>query len=132
MSFLTRSPEPNLLSLFRTRLLLRYTLGMYLLWFGHGFVYYGIALNIGDIGGDLFDTFFLFGLVDVPAFILCSFTLAAFRRKVLLGPIMAATSVCLLATMAFDKGQYWKDWPIVTLAMSAKFGLSITFTSLYS
>lgn len=72
----------NTLSLFKTPRLRLYTLGMYVLWFGHGFVYYGIGLNIGNIGGDLFLNFLIFGLVDVPSFILAGFTMAHFRRKV--------------------------------------------------
>ena len=54
------------------------------LWFGHGFVYYGIGLNVGNIGGDLFVNYFIFGLVDIPAFILTVVVLHFFPRKVLL------------------------------------------------
>ncbi len=87
-SFYSCRKKPNLLSLFQTSKLRRYTIGLNLvkakcleilklcrlktflfffqIWFTHGFVYYGIGLNIGNIGGDLFINYFIFGLVDVP------------------------------------------------------------------
>jgi OCT family organic cation transporter-like MFS transporter 4/5 len=78
----TEEKAPTTISLFKTPYLRMYTLGMYILWFGHGFVYYGIGLNIGNIGGNLFVNFTIFGLVDVPAFILCAIVMAKFNRKV--------------------------------------------------
>lgn len=101
------------------------------LWFAHGFVYYGLALNIGNIGGDPFINLFIFGMVDVPGFLLTVATLTFLPRRPTIFFLMLLCAFCLLGTMAFEKEVYPGDWPIVALAMAGKFGLSITFTSIY-
>ena len=46
--------------------------------------------------------------------------------------MMVLCAACLMSTMAFEKGTYTGDWPIVTLAMTAKFLIGITFTACYT
>ncbi len=121
----------NVFSLFKTPRLRLYTLCAYWLWFGHGFVYYGIALNIGNLGGDLFLNTFIFGAVDIPAFALTVYFLSRFRRREVFLISMVVCGTALLCTMAFDKGVYTGDWPIIFFAMMGKFCLSLTFTGIY-
>ena len=121
----------SILSLFKSPRLRIYTIASYIIWFAHGFSYYGMGLNIGDIGGDLFINYFIFGAVDIPAFCFSIFMLTYVRRREYLFTAMSLSGACLLLTMAFDKGVYPGDWPIVAFAMSGKLFLSATFISIY-
>lgn len=51
----------NFFDLWKTRSTRKYTLILYFTWYVNAFVYYGISLNIGDFGGDLFWNFFFAG-----------------------------------------------------------------------
>lgn len=44
---------------------------------------------------------------------------------------MTVCGGCLVSTCFFSKGAFPGDWPIVVLAMTAKFCLTISFTSIY-
>ncbi len=119
--------ETNFLVLFKTPRLRLYTLALIIIWFGHGFIYYGIALNIGELGSDLFTNFVIFGAVDVPAFAGAVINLALFRRRLSFFILMLSTSTLLMLTMAFENG----TWPVVAFAMAGKFTLVVTFVGLY-
>lgn len=56
-----------------------YLLSMCLLWFAHGFVYYGLGLNTGSLGGDVFVNTIIFGAVDLPAYAACVLALTYLR-----------------------------------------------------
>ncbi len=45
--------------------------------------------------------------------------------------LMLISGTCLVCTCFFGKGELPGDWPIVTLAMVAKFCVNITFASIY-
>ena len=44
-------------------------------------VYYGLSLNTGNLGGDFYLNFFLSGIVEIPAYILCLLLLERTGRK---------------------------------------------------
>ena len=44
-------------------------------------VYYGLSLNTGDLVGSVFLNTFISGFVEVPANIICIFTMAYIGRK---------------------------------------------------
>ncbi|CAG0878580.1 unnamed protein product [Darwinula stevensoni] len=68
---------------------LRYrTINLFWNWFVNSFVYYGLALNSGNLGGDIFINVFIGGV-------------------------------------------YTNEWPVVTLAMIGKFGISASFAIIY-
>jgi OCT family organic cation transporter-like MFS transporter 4/5 len=51
----------SFIDLFRTRNLRNNTLNIYANWFVNSFVYYGLSLNAGDMGGDIFVNTFISG-----------------------------------------------------------------------
>ncbi len=50
-------------------------------WITNTLVYYGISFNTGDLVGDPYLNFFLFGLVELFAIFVCQLTLDRFGRK---------------------------------------------------
>uniref|UniRef100_A0A6I8MXP7 Major facilitator superfamily (MFS) profile domain-containing protein n=1 Tax=Ornithorhynchus anatinus TaxID=9258 RepID=A0A6I8MXP7_ORNAN len=59
--------QHTVLDLFRTPNLRRRVCYMILVWFSFGFTYYGLALDLQSLGGDIFLLQVLYGTVDFPA-----------------------------------------------------------------
>ncbi|XP_067422288.1 solute carrier family 22 member 13-like isoform X2 [Emydura macquarii macquarii] len=118
----------NILDLFRKKHLRKVTLVMAFVWFVNSLVYYGLSLNVGSFGLDIYLTQLVFGAVEIPARSLCLLLLQWFGRKksqsffLLLGGVM-----CLIIT------GIPKDLPVVvtTLAVIGKFATAAAFSISY-
>uniref|UniRef100_A0A7M4FSY6 Solute carrier family 22 member 13 n=1 Tax=Crocodylus porosus TaxID=8502 RepID=A0A7M4FSY6_CROPO len=96
--------------------------------FVNSLVYYGVSLNVGNFGLDIYLTQLVFGAVEIPARFSCIYLLQWFGRKksqsgcLLLGGIM-----CLIIT------GIPKDLPVVTttLAVIGKFSIAASFSVSY-
>ncbi|XP_013923606.1 PREDICTED: solute carrier family 22 member 15-like [Thamnophis sirtalis] len=64
---------PGLLNLVTHPVLRWRTVILMYIWYVCSFVYYGLTLNAGELGGNLYLNVALSGLVEVPAFPLCMF-----------------------------------------------------------
>uniref|UniRef100_A0A8D0FZ50 Major facilitator superfamily (MFS) profile domain-containing protein n=1 Tax=Sphenodon punctatus TaxID=8508 RepID=A0A8D0FZ50_SPHPU len=123
-----KAKSGNILDLFKKPNIRKMTLVMLYVWFVNSMVYYGLSLNVGDFGLDIYLTQFVFGAVEIPARFSCIIFLQWIGRKnsqascLFLGGI-----VCLLIT-AIPKG-----WPVVVtvLAVVGKFALSASFSTSY-
>ena len=62
-------------------------------------VYYGLALNSGDLGGDLFMNFFLQSLMDIPATVIVVVLLDKVGRKPLQVSSMIIGGVACVSTI---------------------------------
>ena len=58
----------NLLELFRSRHMAAKTLILYVNWFANSFVYYGLTLNTGSLGGSFLVNFVVSGLLEIPGY----------------------------------------------------------------
>ncbi|XP_043232281.1 organic cation transporter protein-like [Amphibalanus amphitrite] len=121
----------TILDLFRTPNLCIRTLNFYYNWFVNSFVYYGLSLNSGNLGGDLFVNIFIGGAVEIPAYALSTLALLKTGRRLPLCISMVIGGVACLCTMIFEKDVYTLDWPIVTCAMIGKFCISASFAIVY-
>jgi hypothetical protein len=50
----TETESVNVMDLFKTRQMRKKTLLLFVIWFSVYLVYYGLVLNLGNIGGDLY------------------------------------------------------------------------------
>jgi len=124
-------PRATIFDLFKTPNLRWRTLNFYYNWFVNSFVYYGLSLNSGNLGGDLFVNIFIGGAVEIPAYTLSIFVLLKSGRRIALCSSMVVGGIACLCTMFFTKGYYTLDWPIVTFAMIGKFCISASFAIVY-
>ena len=114
----------NLLDLFKSKLLFLRTLVIYVNWFANSFVYYGLTLNSGNIGGSYRLNFLINGCLEIPAYALSMWVIQKGGRKWPYVSLMIAGGVVLASTTMVPKGQYWMNWPVLALAMAGKFCLT--------
>lgn len=70
---------------------------MVVIWFNCAIVYYGINLNVVNIGFNIYWSVFMNGLVEVPAYAITALFLGIWGRRNMLVITMALSGVCCLA-----------------------------------
>ncbi|CAM5120660.1 unnamed protein product [Natator depressus] len=102
--------------------------GALALGFVNSLVYYGLSLNVGSFGSDVYRTQLVFGAVEIPARFSCIFLLQWFGRKKCQGFfLLLGGAVCLIIT------GIPKDSPVVvtTLAVIGKFAIAAALSISY-
>ena len=66
--------------------------------------YYGLCLYTSYLGGNDYVNFFLSGLVEIPAYILCLWSLHRYGRQRPLAVCMLLAGVALICTSPLDEG----------------------------
>ncbi|XP_062989144.1 solute carrier family 22 member 15-like isoform X3 [Elgaria multicarinata webbii] len=87
---------PGVLNLVSHPILRWRTVLLMYIWYVCSFVYYGLTLNAGELGGNLYLNVALSGLVEVPAFPLCMF----FIEKPWSGRCKSTTAFLIFAGLA--------------------------------
>ncbi|XP_037088485.1 organic cation transporter protein-like, partial [Pollicipes pollicipes] len=100
-------------------------------WFVNSLVFYGILLNTGDFGEDIYLNACLGGVVEIPAYALCTYATYRLGRRRPISCTMVGAGLACLLTLACEKGAYQYDWPIVSLAMISRFCITASFGSIY-
>ena len=121
----------SFLDLWRSKVMIIYSIIFYFTWFTNAFVYYGISLNIGDLGGDLFWNFFWAGLVEFPSYFFCMFAFKIMGRRPLLAAMMFGAGISCLAIVPFYVMDNTKSSWIMVLAMFGKFCITSSFGIIY-
>uniref|UniRef100_A0A452HBX3 Major facilitator superfamily (MFS) profile domain-containing protein n=1 Tax=Gopherus agassizii TaxID=38772 RepID=A0A452HBX3_9SAUR len=106
----------------------KYTLLCFAFRFVNSLVYYGLSLNVGSFGLDIYLTQLVFGAVEIPARFACIFLLQWFGRKKCQGCfLLLGGATCLIITCIP------KDLPVVvtTLAVIGKFAIAASFSISY-
>ena len=110
----------------------KYSLVMYFTWFVNAFVYYGISLNIGDLGGDLYWNFLFAGLVEFPSYFFTMYIMRYVGRRPLLAANMYGAGLACLAIVAlkiFVGDDY--QGAVLAFAMIGKFCITSSFGIIY-
>ncbi|XP_028933111.1 solute carrier family 22 member 13-like isoform X2 [Ornithorhynchus anatinus] len=124
----TKSPKGNVLVLFHYQHLRKVTLILLAVWFVDSLVYYGLSLNVGSFGLNIYLTQLVFGLVELPARFGCIFMLQRFgRRQCQAWTLLVGGSMCLIIIFIPP------DFPVLTtaLAVIGKFATSAAFSISY-
>nr|XP_056713111.1 solute carrier family 22 member 13-like [Euleptes europaea] len=123
-----KASSGSILDLFRNPHLRKVTLLMSSVWFVNSLAYYGLSLNVGSFGLDIYLTQLIFGAVEIPARITCIFLLQWLgRKKCQALCLLLGGAVCLLITVVP------KDLPVVitVLAIIGKISMSGSFSTSY-
>ncbi|XP_044150190.1 solute carrier family 22 member 13-like isoform X1 [Bufo gargarizans] len=118
----------NMIDLFRIPLLRKKTLIMCSVWFVNALVYYGLSLNVGSFGLDIYATQLIFGAVEIPARLGSIFALQFFGRRLSQSfYLLLGGTVCLITTAIP------KELSVVTtvLAVIGKFATASAYSVCY-
>ncbi|XP_072019582.1 organic cation transporter protein-like [Amphiura filiformis] len=121
-----KARQASVIDLFRTPTLRWRTLNIMFNWFVNSLVYYGLSLSTSSLGGNDYVSFFLSGLVEVPAYLWCTFGIEWFGRKPNLCGLFLLGGVACISTIFFDPGTAQ-----TTIAMLGKFCITATFAIVY-
>ena len=95
-------------------------------------VYYGISLNVSDLGGDLYWSAFWSGLVEFPAYLFC---MAIFRyvgrRPLLIWTMIIAGISCLGIVPFFTPSVQMNRLAVDIFAFIGKFCVTCSFALIY-
>ncbi|XP_056155868.1 solute carrier family 22 member 13-like [Lampris incognitus] len=99
------TPEAgSILDLFRVSYLRKCTISMGCIWFAISVVYYGLSLNVGNFGLDIYLTQFIFGIVEVPARLGSAVIIDHFGRRICLIVTLVCGGATCLSILAIPKG----------------------------
>ncbi|KAM9436462.1 solute carrier family 22 member 13b [Clarias gariepinus] len=118
----------TMLDLFRVPSLRKRTLIMCYIWFVISLVYYGISLNVGNFGLDIYLTQLIFGIVELPARLSCYPLVERFGRKKSQSAALFLGGTACLVILAIPS-----EYPIAVtvIAVVGKFSLAASFTIVY-
>jgi len=108
----------------------RRTLSLWLVWLANGLVYYGLRRHFdvdGLTGGRVHVRVLVGGAVDVFSCGVAGLACLALGRRRTILAAMELTGLCLLASAAFEKGEYAGDWPLLLLLLLTRFFASAAF-----
>lgn len=124
----TVKQETNPLSLFKYPNLRKKSLILFLGWFVNSGVYYGLALNTSNLGGNDYVNFVIAALTEFPAYTFCILALNKLGRRLPLCGSMLIGGISMLITGLVPADNYIA---IVTLAMIGKLGITISYAIIY-
>lgn len=76
-------------------------------------MYYGLSLNVGNFGLDIYLTQFIFGVVELPARFGCLPLLQRLGRKIIQAAFLIFGGCACLAIIAIPKGTFLKpNWTV--------------------
>ncbi|XP_018607006.1 solute carrier family 22 member 13b [Scleropages formosus] len=118
----------NLLDLIRIPYLRKRAFIMSFVWFVTSLVYYGVSLNVGSFGLDIYLTQFIFGLAEIPARLGSIPLIEHFGRKICQSMVLIFGGIVCLLLLVVPEGL-----PVVVtiLAVIGKFTLAASFSTAY-
>ena len=122
--------KKSLIDLWKSRIMLKYCLSQYFIWFSVSFVAYGFAYNATDIGQSVYITFFCFSVFDIINTVIIYYIVNRFDRKTLAMFFMfcGATALFIMIPFSFVG---WGTIPRTVFAVIGKFMINGTFHMIY-
>ncbi|XP_070709009.1 solute carrier family 22 member 13-like isoform X2 [Pempheris klunzingeri] len=123
------SNRGSMLDLFRIPHLRKCALIMSYVWFGTSLMYYGLSLNVGSFGVDIYLTQFIFGVVEIPARLGSLLLINHFGRRICQAGVLFFGGFACLGIIAVPR-----DLPVVItiIAVVGKFAATACFAIVYA
>ncbi|CAL4081191.1 unnamed protein product, partial [Meganyctiphanes norvegica] len=118
----------SLVTLVRTPNMRRRCCVMFFAWFVVSMIYYGLTFSGGNIAASVYLMVFLSGVVEIPSYMLVSWTLNLWGRRINLTGLFLICGAACLAIIAVPKEMVWVN---MTLASFGKFFNSSAFAVAY-
>ncbi|KAG7224926.1 hypothetical protein INR49_014842 [Caranx melampygus] len=122
------SKRGSMLDIFRISYLRKRAIIMSLVWFGTSLMYYGLTLNVGNFGLDIYLTQFIFGAVEIPARVGILPLLQRFGRRLCQAGVLFFGGAACLGILAIPT-----ELPVVVtvIAVLGKFAATASFSTVY-
>ncbi|XP_023222063.1 organic cation transporter protein-like isoform X2 [Centruroides sculpturatus] len=120
--------KANIFDLLKSSNLRKKTIIICFCWYVNAFVFYGLSLNTNEIGGNPFLSFFIFGAVEFPAYIVSIFVVKYYGRRLPLMSTMVLGGLACIATIAVPEDLLWLR---MTLSMLGKFCITSSYIIVY-
>ncbi|KAK7105608.1 organic cation transporter protein-like [Littorina saxatilis] len=122
----------NPLRMFTNKTTLIRTLIIFVNWVVVTMVYYGLSLNVGSLGGNIYLNNFLSSLAELIGYCVALAGLDRLGRKVMhCGSMILGGVACLATMLPVMYGGESKDWILVALSNVGKLGASSAFSIIY-
>ena len=118
------SSSSSLLSLLSFPRQLRCLALMCFCWLSFGMAYFGIALHTPEFGSNVFLVFFIGGVMDLPVLLFTPCLLNSLGRRRCLTGGLTLGAACLILSSIVPSGIFYKEWPVITLAILGKVSVS--------
>ncbi|KAM7318616.1 hypothetical protein ACRRTK_021728 [Alexandromys fortis] len=120
--------RPSYLDLFRTPQLLRISLCCMMVWFGVNFAYYGLILDVSELGLNVYQTQLLLGAMELPSKIVVYFLVRHVGRRLTeAGTLLGATLTFGISLLVSPGTKYW----VTALLLLGKGFSEAAFTTAY-
>ena len=121
----------GILDLFTNRHTCLVTLIMIISWFVNGLVYYGLSINVKNLGSNMYVNFILSGLVEIPSYILSLSLLKRWGRRNSLSFFMLGAAGSCYVCMKLQQQESLNPTWLVAAAMFGKFCIAASFAIVY-
>ncbi|XP_069127295.1 organic cation transporter protein-like [Argopecten irradians] len=118
----------TLIDLFRPLPMFFLSANVWFNWFVNSFVYYGLSLGVGSIGGSPYINFSIAGAVEIPGNILCVLFLNRLGRRLPLMAAMTASGIACVISGFIPSDMMTAK---VAFALIGKFCISISYGIIY-
>ncbi|RWS24126.1 organic cation transporter protein-like protein [Leptotrombidium deliense] len=122
--------KQSLLDMWRVGKLFKYSMVLYCSWFINSFVYYGLSLNVGDLGGNLFINCFIYALAELASNVFLYFAFMKCGRRPLFVSLMLGAAITCFAIIPFLFNESFILYRVV-IAMIGKFCITSTYHLIY-
>ncbi|CAO2607498.1 Solute carrier family 22 member 7 [Lemmus lemmus] len=120
--------RPAYLDLFRTPQLLRISLCCMMVWFGVNFAYYGLILDVSELGLNVYQTQLLLGAVELPSKVMVYFLVRHVGRRLTEAGMLLGTTLTFGFSLLVSPGtKYW----VTALLLLGKGFSEAAFTTAY-
>nr|XP_048301254.1 solute carrier family 22 member 7 [Myodes glareolus]XP_048301255.1 solute carrier family 22 member 7 [Myodes glareolus] len=120
--------RPSYLDLFRTPQLLRISLCCMMVWFGVNFAYYGLILDVSELGLNVYQTQLLLGAMEVPSKVMVYFLVRHVGRRLTEAGTLLGATLTFGISLLVSPGT--KEWVIALLLLGKGFS-EAAFTTAY-
>ena len=94
--------KQNIFDLWKIPKLLKLSLILYYLWYSQAFIFYGLVYNIGNLGGNIFVNFSIFGLSYFVSNTFVLYIMSRMGRKRLLWSLFIVEAISFTGMFAFS------------------------------
>ncbi|XP_071133810.1 organic cation transporter protein-like isoform X1 [Mytilus edulis] len=100
-------------------------------WFAISLIYYGISMNTGDLGGNVYANYAVSTTAETVAVLLCFYADKLPRKKIYCTAMILGSTACLstIFTSMYASGAL--HWVTIGLAMIGKLGVTTAFFLIY-